>query len=238
MTELSIGSLQVLLIKKAIKNLHISVLPPEGKIRVSAPEQMSDDIIRMAIVQRMAWIKKQQRAFQAQPRQSDRQMVGGESHYLWGKRYRLDVITQQGKHQLIKQGVNKLTLMVNPNTSTENKQKVINDWYRAQLKQALLPLQDKWQQKLGVKASFIGIKRMKTKWGSCNTQSARIWLNLELVKKPKECLEYILVHELVHLLERHHNDHFLVLITKHLPKWRTYKQLLTKTSIAEEKWDY
>lgn len=235
---MSIGSLIITVIKKDIKNLHISVLPPDGKVRVSAPKKLNDDLIRSAIIQRLSWIRKQQRDFQAQIRQSDREMLTGESHYLWGKRYLLEIIETKGKHHITQQGINRLKLYVSPNTSLENKQLVLSDYYRVQLKEQLPPLINKWQNKLGVKASFIGVRRMKTKWGSCDPETARIWLNLELAKKPTECLEYILVHELIHLLERHHNNQFIALMDKYMPKWQTYKQLLKDTSIAEEKWDY
>lgn len=234
--QLTIGKLSITVIKKAIKNLHIAVLPPDGKVRVSAPKNLNDDRIRMAVVQRLTWIKKQQQAFQAQVRQSDREMVGGESHYLWGRRYLLEVVYRQGRHQLTQQGKMKLRLYVSPDTSQENRQKVIQAYYREQLKEQLTPLLAQWQKKLKVSSSFVGIKRMKTKWGSCNTQSKRIWINLELAKKPPECLEYILVHELVHLLERHHSDRFLALMDRYLPNWSDTRQLLKDTPIADEKW--
>lgn len=235
---MSIGSLELSVVRKEIKNLHISVLPPDGKVRVSAPLHLTDEVIRAAVIARMSWIRKQQRDFKAQPRQSDREMVSGESHFLWGKKYRLEAIVRTGKHEIQKQGMAKLRLYISPNTKTENKQLVINEWYRGLLKEQLNPLLKKWQAKLDVKASFVGIRRMKTKWGSCNPQTARVWLNLELAKKPIECLEYILVHELVHLLERHHNERFVQLMDKYLPKWRSCRQLLKDTSIASEKWDY
>lgn len=236
--QIMIGKLPVAIIKKAIKNLHISVLPPDGKVRVSAPQKLNDDVIRMAVIQRLAWIKKQQAMFQQQVRQSEREMVGGESHYLWGKRYLLDVIPGHGKHQLIPYGKNKLRLYVSPKTTQENRQKVILNYYREELKQQLAPLLDKWQKKLNVKTSFIGIKKMKTKWGSCNPQNKRIWINLELAKKPSECLEYIVVHELIHLLERHHNDHFIKLMDQYISNWRDIRELLKKTPIAEEQWNF
>lgn len=233
-----IGVLDVKVLKKQIKHLHISVLPPEGKVRVSAPDHMSDEIIRMALVQRMAWIKRQQSQFEAQPRQTEREMVGGETHYIWGHARLLNVIEQQGKHGVVLQGLKKMHLFVTPKTSAENRIKVIHEWYREQLKSELLPLLEQWQRKIGVQAQFVGIKRMKTKWGSCSPQTARIWLNLELAKKPKVCLEYILVHELMHLKERHHNKHFLELMTKYYPQWQIAKNLLKETPIAAENWDY
>ncbi|MBE0998501.1 M48 family metallopeptidase, partial [Escherichia coli] len=152
-------------------------------------------------------------------RQSDRAMVSGECHYLWGRRYRLNLIERSGKHE-IKLGRGRLHLYVNPATTLENKALVLNSYYRDALKTRIAELLPVWEDKIGVKAADWGIKKMKTKWGSCNIQAKRIWLNLELAKKPPECLEYILVHELVHLLERNHNERFKGYMDKLLPDWR------------------
>ena len=234
---LQIGSLEMQLHRKAIKNLHISVLPPDGKVRISAPERMTDTAIRMAVISRIAWIKKQQGDFAKQPRQSDREMVNGECHYLWGRRYRLNVSERQGRHE-VSVGGDKLHLRVNPGTTAEKKMLVLSEFYRLELKQRIEDLLDGWQDKIGVEASACGIKKMKTKWGSCNTSSRRIWLNLELAKKPPECLEFILVHELVHLLERHHNDRFKAYMDKHLPDWRERRNLLNSMPLGHSQWDY
>ena len=208
MNTLHIGALTLQLHRKAIKHLHISVLPPDGKLRVAAPEHMTDTAIRMAVVLRIPWIRKQQNEFSKQARQSEREMLGGESHYLWGRRYRMEFIQRHGKHEILPKGKTKLQMFVSPETTADKRRLVLTEWYRAELKEKLPPLIEKWQAKLKVDLADWGVKQMKTKWGSCNVQAKRIWLNLELAKKPPECLEYIVVHELVHLLERHHNTRF------------------------------
>lgn len=237
MPQVQIGSLSLQLNRKAIKNLHISVLPPDGRIRVSAPEQMTDTAIRMAVISRIPWIKKQQRDFAAQPRQSDRDMVSGECHYFWGKRHRLNVIERAGRHE-VKVSGGKIHLFVNPGTSVENRALVLSEFYRAQLKAQVEKLLPEWQQRIAVEVAEWRVKKMKTKWGSCNAGAKRIWLNLELAKKPPECLEYILVHELVHLLERNHNERFRANMDKFLPNWPERRDLLNKMPLAFESWLY
>jgi len=213
------------------------VLPPDGRVRVSAPESMTETAIRMAVISRIPWIKKQQSDFAKQPRQSDREMVSGECHYLWGRRYRLNVVERAGKHE-IKLGRGRLHLYVNPATTLENKALVLSSYYRDELKARIAELLPIWEDKIGVIAADWGVKKMKTKWGSCNIQAKRIWLNLELAKKPPECLEYILVHELVHLLERNHNERFKGYMDKLLPDWRERRDLLNRMPLAHNNWIY
>ncbi|PLR64534.1 metal-dependent hydrolase [Pseudomonas sp. QC2] len=237
MEVVQIGSLVVELHRKAIKNLHISVLPPEGRVRVSAPEHLSDTALRTAVIHRLAWIRRQQRDFTTQPRQTERKMVSGETHYLWGRRYRLDVIERAGKTE-IKLSKTRIRFFIRPEAGLESRIRILNEWYRCQLKERVQVLIGGWQEKLGVVPSFWGVKKMKTKWGSCNTQAKRIWLNLELSKKSPECLEFILVHELVHLLERHHNHRFSKLIDGYLPRWRESRALLNSSPLVYDKWAY
>jgi predicted metal-dependent hydrolase len=237
MPNVQIGSLTLQLNRKAIKNLHISVLPPDGRIRVSAPEQMTDTAIRMAVISRIPWIKRQQRDFASQPRQSEREMLSGECHYLWGKRHRLHVIERTGRHE-VKVSGGKIHLFVNAGTSVENRKLVLTAFYRIQLKARIEKLIPDWTKRMAVEVSEWNVKQMKTKWGSCNTGSKRIWLNLELAKKNYECLEYILVHELVHLLERNHNDRFRAHMDKFLPNWREHRDLLKNTPLAFDTWTY
>ena len=237
MELLHIGSMEMQLHRKAIKNLHISVLPPDGKVRISAPERMTDTAIRMAVISRIPWIRKQQSDFAKQPRQSDREMVNGECHYLWGRRYRLNIVERTGRHEVNVSG-GRVHLQVNPRTTMENKMLVLSEFYRDALKQRIEGLLGGWQDKIGVESSAWGVKKMKTKWGSCNTNSRRIWLNLELAKKPPECVEFILVHELVHLLERHHNARFKAYMDKHLPDWRERRNLLNSMPLGHNEWDY
>ncbi|MGR9052422.1 MAG: M48 family metallopeptidase [Gammaproteobacteria bacterium] len=231
------GSLSFQLNRKAIKNLHISVLPPDGRVRVSAPEHMTDTAIRMAVISRIPWIKKQQQAFAGQPRQSDREMVGGECHYLWGKRHRLNVIERIGRHE-VKVSGGRLHLFVNPGTPAEHRMQVLAEYYRTRLKARIETLVADWPRRIGVEVADWRVKKMKTKWGSCNAGAKRIWLNLELAKKPPECLEYILVHELVHLLERTHNERFRAHMDKFMPDWRERRALLNRMPLACERWSY
>lgn len=222
---LKIGSIDIEVHRKDVKNLNITVHPPLGDVRVSVPLSMSETSVRMAIIGRLAWIKKQQADFKEQRRQSKREMISGESHYLWGKHYRLNVIERKGSHVIKKRG-KWLDLYVSPNATQDNRRKVIEVFYRIELKTALDDLLVEWQKRLHVKLNAYGIRKMKTKWGSCNTDAARTLFNLELAKKPYECLEYIVVHELVHLLVRTHNDEFKALMDVHMPDWKHRKALL------------
>jgi len=236
--NLTIRGIPVQVIRKDIKNLHLSVYPPEGHVRVAVPLHMTDDNIRLAVISRLSWIKKQQANFQAQPRQSEREMVTGESHYFFGKRYRLEVIERRGRHEVIVKNNSTLQLFVNPGTSTKNRAFVLNEWYRHQLKNRISTLLEHWQAVIGQQVTDWGVKRMKTKWGSCNIKQRRIWLNLELAKKPIECLEYVLVHELVHLLERHHSDRFQAYMDQYLPHWRRHRDTLKHEPLTNENWAY
>lgn len=238
MATIKIGDLSLQVNRKNIKNLHISVLPPDGRVRVSAPEHMTTTAVRMAVISRIPWIRQQQVDFEKQERQSSREMVSGECHYLWGRPYRLEIAEQKGRHTVNVGPNNRLLLNINPDTSCNGRHKVLTEFYRCELKSRLEPLVDSWQAHIGVTASHLGIKKMKTKWGSCNTQSQRIWLNLELAKKPPVCLEYILVHELVHLIERRHNEKFKAYMDVFLPNWREARDLLNRSPLAHENWFY
>lgn len=231
MSDLQIGSLNVDLQRKAIKNLHIAVLPPSGGVRVSAPLRMSDEAVRLAVAARLVWIKRQQAKFMNQARQSPREMLSGESHYLWGKCYLLEVSPTMGRHR-IELSHKKMHLYVRKDTSHANKTAVLEKFYRNELKKEIERLLEIWQARMGVRARGFGIKKMKTLWGSCNTASGGIWLNLELAKKPRECLEYVVVHELVHLLERHHNARFMAYMDEYLPNWRQRKTLLNELALG------
>lgn len=228
---MQIGNLSVEVRRKAIKNLHIIVIPPSGAVRVSAPLKMSDDAVRMAVASRLLWIKKQQRSFENQAREPAREMLSGESHYLWGKRYLLEVLPTRGKHR-VEVEHRKIKLFVRPNTDLKNQIAVIETFYRNELKREIAKLLVKWQPQMGVIAKRFGVKKMKTLWGSCNTDTASIWLNLELAKKPPECLEYVVVHELTHLLERHHNARFMAHMDNFLPNWQIIKQRLNDLKLG------
>lgn len=231
--SITVSGLTVEIVRKPIKNLHLGVYPPQGRVRVAAPLAVDDEAVRLAVVGKLGWIKRQREKFQAQPRQSERRMVSGESHYFLGQRYRLRVIEEGGAPQLILRGKASMALYVRPGTTPEKKQEILHTFYRTELKKLIPELLEKWQPILGVTARAWGIKRMKTKWGTCNIEAQRIWLNLELAKKPVQCLEYIVVHELTHLLERHHNERFTGLLDQHFPQWRMLREELNGSVLAE-----
>ena len=235
--KITVSGLAVEVVRKPIKNLHLGVYPPLGRVRVAAPLAVDDEAVRLAVVGKLGWIKRQQAKFQAQPRQSERRMVSGESHYFLGQRYRLRVHESGGTAlRVALRGKTIMDLFVRPETTIKRREQVLQDFYRAELKRLVPELLEKWQPKLGVEVRAWGIKRMKTKWGTCNIEAQRIWLNLELAKKPVQCLEYILVHELAHLHERHHNDRFISLLDQHLPQWGQLRALLNNSHLAEERW--
>lgn len=225
-------------VRKPIKNLHLSVHPPEGRVRVSAPRRIDDEAVRLAVASRLAWIRRHQQHFAAQPRQSKREMVSGESHYFRGRRYRLRVTEHHGPNQVSINGSSELKMWVRPGTDRNRREQLLNNWYRRYMKKLLPDLISDWLPVVGVQVADWGIKKMKTRWGSCNTQDRRVWLNLELAKKPPQCLEYVLVHEMVHLLERHHNDHFRALMDGFMPQWRLYRDELNQAPLPHEDWTY
>lgn len=225
-------------VRKSIKNLHLGVYPPQGRVRVAAPTSVTDDAVRLAVIGKLGWIKKQQDRFESQPRQSEREMVTGETHYFFGRGYRIRVVEHAKAGQVRIVNSSTLELAVRPGTSAEQRAKVMQRWLREQLKSQIGPLIEKWQAVVGVEVAEWGVKRMKTKWGSCNIEARRIWINLELAKKPLECLEYIIVHELAHLLERNHNDRFIAIMDRCMPKWRSVRDLLNSAPLAHESWSY
>jgi predicted metal-dependent hydrolase len=236
--ELVISGLRVSVVRKRIKNLHLGVYPPDGRVRVAVPLTVSDEAVRIAVIGKLRWIRRQQAAFEGQARQSRREMLAGESHYYLGRRYRLAVSTTQGKSAVTIRNRNTLELRGSPSMTPEQRERVLAHWYRERLRALAAPLIEKWQGILGVTVEEWGIKKMKTKWGSCNANARRIWLNLELVKKPPECLEYLIVHELTHLLVRHHDDRFHALMDKHLPRWQAIRKILNAAPLAHEVWEY
>ena len=236
--RLTINGLSVDVVRKDIKNLHLGVYPPQGRVRVAVPLTVNDDAVRLAVIGKLGWIKRQQAKFDAQPRQSDREMAQGESHYFLGRRYRLRVIEHKGPGKVTIRGTSIIELHVRPEIDSEHRQLVLQEWYRAKLKELIPALVEKWEPVLGVEVADWRIKRMKTKWGTCNPVAGRIWLNLELAKKPLKCLEYIVVHEMIHLLERHHNDRFIAILDQHLPQWRGFRQMLNDSPLSHEEWKY
>lgn len=235
-SEMLVGNLQVSVLKKAVKNLHLNVLPPHGKVRVSVPPSMDDDAIRVFIASKLPWINRQIEKFKSQPRESKREYMTGESHYFQGKRYLLHIVESEGRAKVEIRNKKYLDLHIRKDSSSAERERVLTEWYRKELKKQVPVLLEKWEKIMGVKANEWRVKYMKTKWGTCNSQAKRIWLNLELAKKPLRCLEYIIVHELAHLLERSHNERFVAYMDKFMPEWRVRKEELNKFILTYEEW--
>ena len=235
--QIQLGDMDVDVVLKDIKNIHLSVHPPAGKVRIAAPLRMDLDTIRAFAITRLAWIKSQQQKLREQQRETPREYLDRESHYVWGKRYLLTLVERDAPPS-VELKHNKLLLQLRPVTSHEKKQEVLDAWYREQLKAAVPPLIAKWEKVLGVKVGKVFVQKMKTRWGSCNSAAANIRLNTDLARKPPACLEYIVVHELLHLLERHHNPRFIALLDAHLPQWRQYREVLNSLPLAHQEWEY
>jgi predicted metal-dependent hydrolase len=235
--RIELGDIRVDVTLKDIKNIHLSVHPPAGQVRISAPRRMSLDTIRVFAISKLEWIKQQRAKLRGQERESPREYLDRESHYLWGKRYLLTVVevdappTIELKHR-------RMILRIRPGMSPEKTEALFAAWYRERLKEAVPPLLERWEPLLGVKAERWFVQRMKTKWGSCNHRARTIRLNTELVKKPPVCLEYIVVHELVHLLEPTHNARFLDLMDRFMPHWRFHREELNRLPLRRETWSY
>ena len=225
-------------VRKDIKNIHLAVYPPTGRVRLAAPLQVSEDAIRLFAVSKLAWIKRNQRKFEGQERITPREFLNRESHYFMGERYLLNIIETEAPPKVILKNKTYINLFVRPGTPTAKRLEIMNEWYRVQLKKLIPDLIEKWEKILGVDVDEWQVKQMKTKWGSCNIEQKRIWINLELAKKPEHCLEYIIVHEMIHLLERHHNDRFHYHLETHLPNWRQLKDELNQLPVSHAEWDY
>lgn len=235
-TLLQVGGIEAVVLYKPVKNLHLNVLPPVGKVRVTAPKNMNDDAIRIFLATRISWIKKMQANFRGQERQTPREYVSGETHCFLGNKYRLEVIYKNAKPFVELKGKNKIILSARPKSGLLKREQVMQEWYREELRKFLSKAIGKWEKKIGVRANDWDIRRMKTRWGTCNHKSKRIWLNLELAKKSENCIHYVIVHELIHLIEERHNDRFLALMNKHVPKWKNEKDELNRMILAHENW--
>jgi predicted metal-dependent hydrolase len=203
---------------------------------VAVPLRVTDEAVRLAVITRLSWVRRQQARFEQQERQSEREMVSGESHYIQGRRYRLDVVESNTNRSVTLR--NNFRLEVGAGTGRESRQAVLEHCYRQMLRKQLPGLLSKWEPLIGVKISDCRIRKMKTRWGSCNGAARRIWVNLELAKKPTACLEYIVVHEMVHLLERHHNERFREYMDRFLPQWRVLREELNQAPLNHESWSY
>lgn len=223
--------------KKNLKNLYVRILPPEGRVTVSSPYDYPDEEIKLFVLKKLPEITAVRERMVTQIRQSYREYVSGESHYLWGKPYMLEVI--RGSKYMIKKVPNKIMFTVPERVTRESKKYVFNEWYREELKRVLTSIVEPIERKIGISANEFLVKNMKTKWGTCNIEKRRIWINLQLVKKPIECLEYIVTHELIHLLEKNHTHRFHALVEKHYPAWREAQKRLEQMPLdylESEKW--
>ncbi|HUW25063.1 MAG TPA: SprT family zinc-dependent metalloprotease [Gallionella sp.] len=236
-TQINLGGLAVDVVQKDIKNIHLSVYPPTGRVHISAPLRMDIDTIRVFAITKLGWIKKQQHKLREQEREAPREYLERESHYVWGRRYLLKIEEQNAAPE-VELKHNKIILHIRPVTSLEKKQEILEAWYREQLKAALPPLIAKWELLMGVKVGRCFVQKMKTKWGGCSQDSRNIRLNTDLAKKPPECLEYIVVHELAHLLEPTHNQRFIDVMNQFMPKWKFYKEQLNRLPVRHEDWAY
>ena len=234
-SDLQLGDIAVEVVLKDIKNVHLSVHPPTGRVRISAPSATSQDAIRAFAISKLDWIRKQQHALQGQEREPLREYLERESHYVWGRRYLLAVVEINAAPSVELQH-RRMSLKVRPGTSAEEARTVIDQWYREQIKNAVPPLLAKWEPLMGVKAQQFFVRRMKTKWGSCNHKAGNIRLNTELARKPPECLEYVLVHELAHLIEPTHNARFVEVMDQIMPNWQSHRQVLNQLPVPQEMW--
>lgn len=236
MTEtIRLGEIVIAVTRKDIKNVHLSVHPPAGRVTLVAPKGTRLEVARAYAISKLGWIRDQQTKLLGQSRETQRQYVERESHYVWGRRYLLSVVEREEKPS-VRLGHRKITLTVRPGSSTARRQEVMQEWQRALLHETVPTLIRKWERKLGVTVAGYFLQRMKTKWGGCNHQAGTIRLNTELVKKPKDLLEYVVVHELLHLLEPTHSERFVALLDQHYPAWREARAELNELPLSAEMW--
>lgn len=235
--QIELGDMRIEVLRKDIKNLHLSVLPPHGRVRVAAPRQINLDTIRVFVISKLDWIRRQQRKMDAQEREAPREYLDRESHYVWGRRYLLKRIEEEAAPS-VELRHSRLVLQVRPGTDEARSREILEVWYREQVRLAVPSLIAKWEPVMGVKVGRVFVQRMKTRWGSCNPESQSIRLNTDLAKKPPECLEYIMVHEMAHLLEPTHNPRFRSLMNLFMPQSQHLKDELNRLPVRHENWDY
>lgn len=223
--QIVVSGIRIEVQKKNIKNLHLVVSPPDGIVRVSAPMHLSEESITMFVRTKLGWIKKQQMKFAMQPRQSKREFVSGETLYVWGKQFFLRVEYSYKGNALVLNG-NQAILTVRKESTAKQREAFVNEWYRTLLKEKIEIYLPKWENITGLHCDSWQTKCMTTRWGTCNTNTRKIWLNLQLAKKPIECLEYVILHELGHLKVRSHNEDFVAFMDQYMPYWRETKKLL------------
>ena len=238
MEHIIISNIKIDVVRKEIKNIHLAVYPPTGRVRIAAPLKINSDAIRFFAISKLGWIKRNQRKFEGQDRVSSREYKQRESHYFQGRRYLLTIVEIEAKPKVVLKNKKFIELHIRPDTPTIKRHEILNEWYRDQLKKQIPVIIDKWEKILNVKVEAWQVKQMKTKWGSCNIEKKRIWINLELAKKPEHSLEYIIVHEMIHLLERYHNEKFLSYMNKFMPNWKFLKQELNRLPVSHADWKY
>ncbi len=238
MHQIIVNDIKIDVVRKDIKNLHLAVYPPSGRVRIAAPLKVDDEAVRLFAISKLSWIKKNQAKYINQERQSERKFISGESHYFKGQRYILNVVYHTGYPKVRIRNKKYIDLQVKDVYTAMQREKVMTNWYRKSLKEQIPALIEKWQKVVGVDDVQWEVKKMKTKWGTCNREAKRIWLNPELAKKPERCLEYIIVHEIVHILERNHTERFVAIMDKTMPPWREYKKELNQFPLAHEVWSY
>jgi predicted metal-dependent hydrolase len=235
-TEMRLGDVEVEVVRKDIKNVHLSVNPPTGKVRISAPESMNLDLIRAYALTKLAWIREQQARIRNQERELPKEFVERESHYVWGKRYLLTILESE-ERQKVELTHTMLAVQVRPGTGSEKIGELVDEWYRGLLREAAQPLIQKWEGILGVKTQALFIQQMKTRWGGCSHETGTIRLNTELAKRAPEFLDYVVLHEMVHLLEPNHGERFQSLMDRHLPNWRHIRDELNRLPVPYGEWN-
>ncbi|ANT67201.1 M48 family metallopeptidase [Aeromonas hydrophila] len=232
---IQLGEISIAVTRKDIKNVHLTVHPPDGRVTLAAPFNTRLEVARAYAISKLAWIRDQQRKLGCQARETPRQFVERESHYVWGRRYLMTVDYQEVKPSVILSN-KRITLIVRPGSSTEKRAELMHEWHKLLLHEVVPPLVQKWERKLKVSVSGYFLQRMKTKWGSCNHSAGNIRLNTELVKKPKDLLEYVIVHEMAHLIEPTHSERFIAILEEHYPSWREARAELNELPLAAEVW--
>lgn len=235
MQTLNIGPLSIDVTMKAVKNVHLSVHPPEGRVTLVAPLNTRLDVARAYAISKLGWIREQQQRLRAQARETPRRFITRETHYVWGRRYLLLVKDRDAKPTVVLDH-KRITLTVRPNASSEKRAEIMHAWHKTLMHATAPELIKHWEARLGVKLNNYFLQRMKTRWGSCNARAKNIRLNTELVKKPKDLLSYVVLHEMAHLIEPNHSEEFLALLHRHYPAWREARSELNALPLAAEEW--
>jgi predicted metal-dependent hydrolase len=232
---IQLGEISISVTRKDIKNVHLSVHPPDGRVTLVAPSGTRLEVARAYAISKLVWIREQKKKLQSQARETPRQFIERESHFLWGRRHLLTVVHRETK-PFVSLDHKRITLIVRPGSDARKRAKVIHEWHKALLHEVVPPLIKKWERKLKVKVAGYFLQRMKTKWGSCNHRAGHIRLNTELVKKPKDLIEYVIVHEMAHLRAPTHSDRFIAILEENYPTWREARAELNELPLAADVW--